>query len=93
MKYVALSRATTHAFVLTNSPINQGTVQETVQDNVNDYEVYNDSQIDTSKSVDLRPSFETLLSKGRVESQGFYLTLEEFNSMSKEEQDNFKKCL
>lgn len=62
-------------------------------ENLSDYEVFTDSQIDTSESVDLRPSFETLLSTGRVETQGFYLTLEEFNSMSKEEQDNFKKCL
>ena len=41
----------------------------------------------------LRPSFETLFSQGIIETQGFQLTLSEFNSMTKEEQDNFKKCL
>ena len=37
--------------------------------------------------------YETLLKEGKIENQGYTLTLEEFNSMTKEEQDNFIKCL
>jgi|GEM_PF-4143393 len=40
-----------------------------------------------------KPSFEILFSQGIIETQGFQLTLSEFNSMTKEEQENFKKCL
>jgi len=37
--------------------------------------------------------YRTLLKEGKIENQGYTLTLEEFNSMTKEEQDNFIKCL
>ena len=40
-----------------------------------------------------RPNFEEIYTEGRILVQGLYLTLEEYNSMSEEEQENFKNCL
>ena len=37
--------------------------------------------------------FDILLKDGQIENQGFTLTLEDFLNMTKEEQDNFIKCL
>ncbi len=37
--------------------------------------------------------YQTLFKDGKIENQGFTITLEEFENMTQEEQDNFIKCL
>ena len=84
LKYVALSRAKTHAYVLTDKEVSVDTPK--VEDEVS-------RTTGTTPTFTGRPSFEEIYTEGRILVQGLYLTLEEYNSMSEEEQENFKNCL
>ena len=89
LKYVALSRAQQHAYVITNKEVKQAKEAQVLTE---EDKIHISDNLGESMGS-LKPSFESLFTKGYIESQGFRLTLDEFNSLSEEEQENFKNCL